>query len=129
MKWLLRMAMAFTICGISCTKDAATLDVTKPEIKIIYPLDIPNLIAGQPLCLKSIVKDNFQVTVVHWEIFDNQAKKQVYQEEFRPAGKIFVLEAKYLIPSAWIGGHHVKIFATDLSGNAASAEIPFVVNQ
>jgi Domain of unknown function (DUF4625) len=129
MKWPLIISLALISCCITCSKDYQTEDASKPEIEIIYPLDVPKLIPGQPLCLKAIIKDNRQITKVSWEIIDNSVNILLHREEFRLQEKSFVLESKYLIPDAWNGEHDVKIIATDQTGNTTFVKIPFQVNQ
>lgn len=44
---------------ISCTKEATyEMDIIKPKIEVIYPIDNPVMRPGDPLCIKVLISDN-----------------------------------------------------------------------
>jgi hypothetical protein len=87
---------ALAACGVYYFKNEIK-DLSQAPIEIVYPLDIPELVPGQPLCLKAIINGNRQIFLISWKIFDNSSTKQLYLEEFRPQGKSYVLESEHIM--------------------------------
>lgn len=110
---------------ISCAKDIATeTDTTKPEIKIVYPLDEPVLPAGYPLCMKVLIGDNKSLANVWLEVTDGHG----FKKEYDIPGRSLEIIEKYIAPAGVSGNLIAKFFAMDEIGNLNSAEIKFTLN-
>lgn len=125
MKKYFSAAVIISLLFISCTKDAAIeTDISKPVIKVVYPLDVPQLPQGYPLCMRVQISDNKTLSTVWLQINDTQG----YGKDYPVAGKSIEITEKYLAP-AGISGDFIAIFsATDETGNTSSKEIRFVIN-
>ena len=115
------------ICLIifACTREAAIEpDTAKPEIKVVYPLDVPELPQGFPLCMRWMVTDNTSLAAVWMEINDGSG----FRKEYPLTGKSIEVTEKYYAPAGISGNFKASFFATDEAGNTASGEIKFVLN-
>ena|SRR5687767_3689108 len=112
---------------ISCSKQASSgyeADVTKPLIKVFYPLDIPVLQQDVPLCIKVLVSDDRNLSKVWMEVNDWEG----YRKDFPVTGKSFVIIEKYTVRDGATGELSANFFAIDESGNTTSHEIKFVMD-
>ena len=125
-----KLCSALIIIGIffiSCSKPASSgyeADVTKPLIKVFYPLDIPVLQQGVPLCIKVLVSDDRNLSKVWMEVTDLGS----YRKDFPVTGKSFVILEKYTVREGATGELSANFFAIDQSGNTSSREIKFVMD-
>lgn len=120
-------SMLFGILFFSCSRsEIAGLepDLVKPVIKIEYPLDIPVLPKGYPLCMKFLVKDNQSLATVWIEVNDGHG----FRKEYIPFTRSMEVIEKYFAPDGVSGELLARFFATDQSGNSSSAEIRFVMD-
>lgn len=110
---------------LSCTKETVIeKDTAKPEIKIIYPDDIPSLPPGYPLCINLVVEDNRSLYTVRMEINDGSGLIKEYQV----TGRITCITEKYYAPPGVSGSFSATFFASDHAGNSSAKEIKFVLN-
>jgi hypothetical protein len=110
---------------LSCTKQSAPeKDTMKPEIKVIYPLDIPQLPPGYPLCLSLVIADNKSLYAVRMEINDGSG----FIKEYPLAGRSIGITEKYYARPGASGNFSATFFAMDDAGNTSSKEIKFVLN-
>ena len=110
---------------ISCTKDVTTeTDIIKPEIKIVYPLDIPVIPSGYPLCMKILIHDNKNLSSVWLEINDGTGFKKKYDI---PGQSMEVIE-KYIAVDGIKREMIATFSAMDETGNLSSEEIKFTVS-
>jgi len=113
------------ISFISCTRELTTeTDITKPEIKIVYPLDNPVIPPGYPLCMKVLIHDNKNLSSVWLEINDGNGFKKKYDI---PGQSMEIIE-KYIAVDGANGDMIAKFFAMDETGNLSSEEIKFTVS-
>src|SRR5688500_16740148 len=112
---------------ISCSKQASSgyeADVTRPLIKVFYPLDTPVLQQGVPLCIKLLVSDDKNLSKVWMEVTDWSG----YRKEFPVIGKSIIIIEKYSVREDATGELSANFFAIDESGNTTSYEIKFVMD-
>ena len=125
MKKLFSYHFILILLFISCTKDIiAETDATKPEIKVVYPLDKPEIPAGYPLCMKVLISDNKNLLTVWLEITDGHA----FKKEYIIPGRSMEIIEKYTAPAGVSGNLIAKFFAMDEVGNLSSEQIKFSVN-
>lgn len=93
-------------------------------MKIEYPLDVPELPLGYPLCMKVLIKDNRDLSTVWLEVNDGTG----YRKEYIPVTRSLEIIEKYFSPVGASGAFKAKFFAMDQAGNTSSAEINFVIN-
>jgi len=125
MKKLFTYHFIFILLFISCTKEIIIeADTTKPEIKVVYPLDKPIIPAGYPLCMKVLISDNKNLLTVWLEITGGHA----FKKEYIIPGRSMEIIEKYTAPAGVSGNLIAKFFAMDEAGNLSSEEIKFSVN-
>ena len=125
MKGSLFTYLILMISSISCTKElTAETDTTKPEIKIVYPLDNPVIPAGYPLCMKVLIHDNKNLSSVWLEVNDGNGFKKKYDI---PGQSLEIIE-KYVAVDGESRDMIAKFFAMDETGNLSSEEIKFTVS-
>ncbi len=100
-------------------------DITKPDIKVVYPIEIYEIPQGYPLCMKVLVSDDKSLATVWLEVNDGTGFKKEYAI---PPGRSIEIIEKYNAPAGVRGELAAKFFATDESGNTSSREIRFVLN-
>jgi hypothetical protein len=113
------------LSAISCAKETVTeKDTVKPEIKVIYPLDIPQLPQGYPLCLSLVVADNKSLYSVRMEVNDGSG----FIKEYPLTGRMTGITEKYFAPPGASGSFSATFIAMDDAGNTSLKEIKFVLN-
>ena len=127
MKKIFTAAILSCIFFSGCTKQDNTgieADVSAPAIKVYYPLDVPVLPQGFPLCMKVLVTDNRSLSAVWLEINDGYG----YKVDYPLTGKSIEITEKYTATAGINGELVAKFFATDEAGNTSSREIKFFMN-
>lgn len=110
---------------ISCAKEVNfEMDIKKPKIEVVYPIDNPVMRSGDPLCIKVLISDNKSLANVWVTINDGQGFKKEYSI---PGRSIEIIE-KYIVPQNLHGNFTASYFAIDDAGNSTSEEINFTVN-
>ena len=110
---------------ISCAKDSVTdTDITRPDIKVVYPNQIVEIPQGYPLCMKLLISDDKSLAAVWLEVNDGTG----FKKEYAIPGRSMEIIEKYNAPAGISGKLSAKFFATDESGNTSSLEIGFVLN-
>ncbi len=114
----------FLACSKSQVSYDPERDITKPIMKIEYPLDVPVLPRGYPLCMKVLIKDNQSLSTVWLEINDGNG----YRKDYLPITRSMEIVEKYFAPQGISGEFLARFFAMDEAGNTSIAEIRFVMN-
>src|SRR5688572_21736114 len=88
----------------SCTKktiNPGTADTESPVIKIISPLAIPNLRAGEYLNIKAIITDNVMLHTIAWEAVNaaGVCGNNPYKGEYSPGELVHEMNIKFLVPA------------------------------
>jgi len=110
---------------IACTKEEVhEVDNVKPIIKIVYPTDSPTIPVGYPLCMKVLISDTQNLSIVWLEINDGHG----FKKEYTVNGKSIEIIEKYTPPPGITGNLVAKFFATDETGNMSFEEIKFGVS-
>jgi hypothetical protein len=113
------------LSAFSCAKETVTeKDTVKPEIKVIYPLDLPRLPQGYPLCLSLVIADNKSLYSVSMEVNDGSG----FTKEYPLTGRSIGITEKYYAPPGASGSFSATFIAMDDAGNISSKEIKFVLN-
>jgi len=110
---------------ISCTKQSlCEKDEVNPKIEVLYPIDNPVIRAGEPLCMKVLIRDNQSLMNVWLQVNDGHGFKKNYPV----IGMSMEINEKYIAPVGVKGNLSAKFFAMDEVGNFSSQEIKFAVN-
>lgn len=125
MKKILGVILVTNLLVLACTKDASPEpDILSPSIKVVYPLDIPQLPQSFPLCMKVQITDDRKLSTVWLEIDDGTG----FRKDYPVTGKSLEIVEKYIAPPEKSGAFVAKFYAADESGNSAMQEIRFVLN-
>lgn len=126
---------AFLSCFFfsSCTKENAKPGITggdteSPTIKVISPLDIPDLRPGDYLDIKATISDNRLINTVAWEAMNaaSACGNSPYKAEFSPVEAVYEMNIKFLVPSNFSGNRFIRLYAVDNSGNYTIKDVSFV---
>ena len=98
-----------------------------PTIKIISPLSIPTLKAGDMLEVKALFTDRDVVYVASWEALRaaGVCGTNPYSGQFEPKTSEYEMNFKFIIPNNFAGDQTIRLYGVDGPGNISSYDIKF----
>ena len=131
MKKIFPAAVVTALFFISCSKEAVVIspgDTENPAIKVISPLNVPNLKAGDWLTIKAILTDNKLINTAAWEAMNaaSACGNSPYKAEYSPVEPVYELNVKFLVPPNFSGDRFIRLYAVDNSGNFSTRDIYFI---
>ena len=130
MKKIFSAAVVPALFFISCSKEASVIapgDTENPAIKIISPLNVPNLKPGDYFTIKAIITDNKLINTAAWEAMHaaSACGSNPYKAEYSPAEPLYEMNVKFLVPPNFSGERFIRLYAVDNSGNFSTQDIYF----
>jgi len=99
-----------------------------PTIKIISPLSIPTLKAGDMLEVKALFTDRDVVYVASWEALRaaGVCSTNPYSGQFEPKTSEYEMNFKFIIPHNFAGEQTIRLYGVDGPGNISTYDIKFI---
>ncbi|HWN88689.1 MAG TPA: hypothetical protein VNM35_06490 [Chitinophagaceae bacterium] len=99
-----------------------------PTIKIISPLSIPTLKAGDMLEVKALFTDRDVVYVASWEALRaaGVCGTNPYSGQFEPKTSEYEMNFKFIIPHNFAGEQTIRLYGVDGPGNISTYDIKFI---
>jgi len=99
-----------------------------PTIKIISPLSIPTLKAGDMLEVKALFTDRDVVYVASWEALRaaGVCGTNPYSGQFEPKTSEYEMDFKFIIPHNFAGEQTIRLYGVDGPGNISTYDIKFI---
>ena len=134
MKKIFSAAFVTALFFISCAKEDLKLlpgDTENPAIKIISPLNIPNLQPGDQLTIRAIITDNKLINTVAWELMNtvNPCGNNPYKGVYSMVESIYEMNEKFLLPEDFSGNMLIRLYAVDNTGNFSTKDINFIAGK
>jgi hypothetical protein len=98
-----------------------------PAIKVISPLSIPILKAGDLLEVKAIFSDRDVVHFASWEALraEGLCGGNPYRGQFEPKTGEYEMNFKFYIPRNFTGEQTIRLYGVNGSGNISTFDIKF----
>ena len=130
MRKLIPAIFLISLFANACTKSsgvAGVSDSEPPLIKIISPVNLPELHPGDQLNITANISDNRRLIAAAWEALKAAAVcgNNPYKGEFQISAKNFEMNISFTIPAGFSGERMMRLYAMDDSGNITTVDVPY----
>ena len=118
----------FSACTKTINDTNGDPNSVPPTIKIISPLSIPTLKAGDMLEVKALFTHRDVVYVASWEALRaaGVCGTNPYSGQFEPKTSEYEMNFKFIIPHNFAGEQTIRLYGVDGPGNISTYDIKFI---